>query len=102
MEAPRPRRSIVFVWDSGEERSLLGSQVFAAGTIIPAKDIAAHFTVDMIGSSASPGDTAAARYGTAGPREVLITGPRVFSTALDSIIERTNRSYLSLPPQSPR
>ena len=34
MRAPRPRRSVMFVWDTGEEVGLWGSPFFAAHTLV--------------------------------------------------------------------
>ncbi len=46
---PRPRRSLLFVWHSGEERGLLGSRFFADYPTVPLKDIMAHLNMDMVG-----------------------------------------------------
>ncbi len=42
-----PRRSIVFVAVTGEERGLLGSDYFARYPIVPASDIVANVNIDM-------------------------------------------------------
>jgi hypothetical protein len=93
MRAPRPRRSVVFIWDTGHEIGLFGSQEFIASGIVPAQNIVAHFNVDMIGGTADPGDTASRQ---AKAHEVFVIGPRVLSTGLDSLVERTNRGYLKM------
>ena len=49
MRAPRPRRSIVFIWDSGEERGLWGTRHFVHQPPIPLESIVAHVNIDMIG-----------------------------------------------------
>ncbi len=49
MRAPRPKRSILFIWDAGEERGLLGSYHFTANPPVPLDKIVAHFNIDMIG-----------------------------------------------------
>ena len=48
-EGPRPRRSLVFVWHSGEEGGLLGSRYFADYPTIPIDAIVAQLNIDMIG-----------------------------------------------------
>jgi len=101
MRAPRPRRSVMFIWDTGHEIGLYGSQSFAAKEIVPLKNIVTHINVDMIGSSAGPLDSIA-RPGLGDPptpaqvHEVFVVGPRVLSTGLDSLVERTNRGYLNM------
>jgi hypothetical protein len=93
MRAPRPRRSVMFIWDTGHEIGLYGSQEFIASGIAPARNIVTHFNVDMIGGSAHPRDTASRQ---AKAHEVFVIGPRVLSTGLDSLVERTNRAYLNM------
>ena len=45
----RPRRSIIFLTVSGEERGLLGSGYFAANPPVPMEQIVANINMDMIG-----------------------------------------------------
>ncbi|MDT8368255.1 MAG: M28 family peptidase [Longimicrobiales bacterium] len=45
----RPRRSMLFLWVSGEERGLLGSAAFASDPSVPLESIVADFNVDMVG-----------------------------------------------------
>ncbi len=93
MRAPHPRRSVVFIWDTGHEIGLFGSQEFVASGIVPLQNIVAHFNVDMIGGTAAPADTSPMLTKA---HEVFIVGPRVLSTSLDSLVERTNHGYLQL------
>lgn len=101
MRAPRPRRSVMFIWDTGHEIGLYGSRSFVAKKIVPTDSIVTHINVDMIGSSAGPLDTVE-RPGLgkppipAQPHEVFVVGSRVLSTGLDSLVEQTNRSYLNM------
>jgi Zn-dependent M28 family amino/carboxypeptidase len=94
--APRPRRSIVFIWDSGEEIGLYGTRSFVGRPVVPLKDIVAHFNVDMIGATRAPGRADSASADVAGPNEVYVGGPRVLSASLDSLIRRTNRELLDM------
>ena len=48
-EAPRPKRSLLFVWHTGEERGLLGSRYFADYPTVPIDSIVAQLNIDMIG-----------------------------------------------------
>ncbi len=49
MMNPRPRRSMIFLTVSGEERGLWGSQYFATNPTVPANRIVANLNADMIG-----------------------------------------------------
>lgn len=46
----RPRRSVVFLWVSGEEKGLLGSRWFADHPTFPLERVVANINLDMIGS----------------------------------------------------
>jgi hypothetical protein len=45
----KPRRSILLVWHSGEERGLWGSRYFADYPTVPIDKIAAQINMDMVG-----------------------------------------------------
>ena len=45
----RPKRSILFITVSGEEKGLWGSSYFADHPTVPLKDIVANLNIDMIG-----------------------------------------------------
>lgn len=44
---PRPRRSLLFLFVTGEERGLLGSDYFASHPTVPASGIVANVNIDM-------------------------------------------------------
>jgi hypothetical protein len=46
---PRPRRSLIFLTVSGEERGLWGSEWFAAHPPVPIERIVADLNIDMVG-----------------------------------------------------
>jgi hypothetical protein len=94
--APRPRRSIVFIWDSGEERGLWGTRHFVHRPPVPLESIAAHFNIDMIGANRAPGFADSASPRVTEPDEVYLKGPGVLSTGVDSLLERVNRDYQRL------
>ncbi|MEP7343016.1 MAG: M28 family peptidase [Acidobacteriota bacterium] len=95
MRGPRPKRSILFIWDAGEERGLLGSYHFTAKPLVPLDKIVAHFNIDMIGRTRT-GEATPANEGLAGPDEVFVVGPRSLSTELSEMVDGVNRSYLKL------
>ncbi len=45
----KPKRSLLFIWHSGEERGLLGSRYFADYPTVPMEKIIAQVNIDMIG-----------------------------------------------------
>jgi Peptidase family M28 len=48
-QGPKPKRSLLFVWHSGEERGLYGSRYFADYPTVPMDKIVAQINIDMIG-----------------------------------------------------
>jgi hypothetical protein len=46
---PKPRRSALFVWHSGEESGLQGSRYMADHPVVPLEAVQAQFNIDMIG-----------------------------------------------------
>jgi hypothetical protein len=52
-QAPvKPRRSVLFVWHTGEEKGLLGSSWFTDHPTVPIDSIVAQINADMIGRNA--------------------------------------------------
>lgn len=96
MTIPRPRRSIVFIWDSGEEQGLWGTRHFVVRPPVALDRIAAHFNIDMIGANRAAGSPDAGDERVSGPNEVFVVGPAVLSAQADALLERVNRDYLNL------
>ncbi len=46
---PKPKRSVLFVWHTGEESGLYGSQYMADHSVVPLENVAAQLNIDMIG-----------------------------------------------------
>jgi Peptidase family M28 len=93
---PRPKRSFIFLWDSGEERGLWGTRYFVYRPPVPLARILVEFNVDMIGANRAPGSPDADDTRTTGPNEVFVIGPRVLSARADALVEGANRGYLNL------
>ena len=93
---PRPKRSVIFIWDSGEERGLWGTRYFVHAPPVPLERIVAHFNVDMIGANRAAGSADAGEPRVTGPGEVFVIGPRVLSERADALLERVNGAYLKL------
>jgi Zn-dependent M28 family amino/carboxypeptidase len=95
-KGPRPKRSIIFLWDSGEERGLWGTRYFVANPPVPLDRVVVEINVDMIGANRAPGSPDADAQGATGTNEVYVTGPRVLSTDAATLLDTVNRGYLNL------
>ena len=60
----RPKRSILFVWHTGEELGLLGSDCFTHHPTVPRDSIVAQLNIDMIGRGGAGGHRRAAAPAT--------------------------------------
>ncbi len=80
----RPRRSVLFVSHTGEERGLLGSRWFTDNPTVPLDSIVAQINIDMIGR----GGAEDIRGG--GPNYLQLIGARRLSTELGTIIDQVN------------
>ena len=81
----RPKRSILFVWHTGEELGLIGSDYFTRHPTVPRDSIVAQLNIDMIGRG-EPDDIAGG-----GPGYLQVIGSRRLSTELGDMVEAVNR-----------
>jgi hypothetical protein len=95
-KGPRPRRSILFVWHTGEEKGLWGSEYYTRYPTVPLAQVVAQLNIDMIGRSKKEGDTNFANRMLTGPDEIYVIGSRMMSTQLGELTEAVNREYLGL------
>jgi len=82
--ANRPRRSLLFVWHTAEEKGLQGSEWFTDHPTVPRDSIVAQLNIDMIGRGGAndlPGG---------GDDYVQLLGPRRLSSELGALIEAVN------------
>ncbi len=89
----KPKRSILFVWHTGEERGLLGSTYFTDHATVPRDSIVAQLNMDMIGRGGADDETGRTKDGTplhGGPGYLQLVGSRRLSTELGDLIERVN------------
>ncbi len=96
MKSERPKRSMVFVWDSGEEVGLWGSRYFVANPPVPLSSVVAHINIDMIGATRAAGSADENSPAVPGPNEVYLIGPGVLSDKVNALIEQVNRGYLNM------
>jgi len=92
----RPRRSVLFVWHTGEEKGLWGSRYFAEHPTVPIDAIVAQLNIDMIGRSRGPADHSSASAGLTGPDSVHVIGSTLMSSELGALVERVNNRYLEI------
>lgn len=93
MVGVKPKRSLIFIWDSGEEQGLWGTRHFVGNPPVPLDRIVAHVNIDMIGASRKPGSPDADESRVTGANEVLLIGPGVLSAKVDALLERVNGAY---------
>jgi hypothetical protein len=91
---PRPGRSLLFVWHTGEEAGGWGARYFTAFPPVPLDRIVAQLNLDMIGRSRRHGDGRNPRL--TGSDEVYLVGAHRLSRELGETIARVNRDYLNL------
>lgn len=91
MQGPRPRRTVVLIWDTGEETGLWGSRHIAYGSF--SEKIVAHLCVDMIGRTKQPGTNVKGEEDLAGPGEVFTAGPGVLSTQMDRVLSQVEKEF---------
>jgi hypothetical protein len=87
---PKPKRSVVFVWHTGEEFGLYGSRYNADFPVVPLEKVQAQLNMDMVGRDDC--DNIEGDYSNA----VFVVGADRISTDLHNIIVETN-SMLSKP-----
>jgi hypothetical protein len=87
-EGHGPRRSILFLLNSGEEKGLLGSEYYAGHPVFPLAQTIADLNIDMIGR------TDKAHAGK--PDYLYLIGSQRLSTELHTLSEAANAQYSHL------
>jgi len=80
----KPKRSILFIWHTGEEAGLLGSRWYSDHPTVPRESIVAQLNMDMVGRGE------AIDLVGGGPNYLQLVGSRRLSTELGDIVERVN------------
>lgn len=93
----RPKRTIIFLWNAGEEKGLWGSRYFNQFPPVDLTKVVADLNMDMIGRTKTPKsvDPNPTHY-LVGPGEVLLVGPNISSDDLEKTIESVNSDYQKL------
>ncbi|HEX2220830.1 MAG TPA: M20/M25/M40 family metallo-hydrolase [Gemmatimonadales bacterium] len=81
----RPKRSLLFVWHTGEESGLQGSRWFTDNPTVPRDSIVAQINTDMIGRGGPDSET------SRDPAYMQVIGSRRLSTELGDLAEAVNR-----------
>ncbi len=84
----RPRRSILFMTVTGEEKGLLGSEYYVNHPLIPLENTIADLNIDMVGrvDKAHEGK----------PDYIYVIGSDKLSSELHSINEEANKKYIKM------
>lgn len=83
-----PRRSILFMNVTGEEKGLLGSAYYAANPVFPLENTVVDLNIDMIGRTGDR-DIETTNY-------VFVIGADRLSTELHEINENMNKTYTNM------
>ena len=82
----KPKRSLIFVWHTGEELGLFGSQYFTDHPTVTRDSIVAQLNMDMIGRGRADDENGG------GPGYLQLIGTRRLSTELGDLIETVNKA----------
>jgi hypothetical protein len=74
----RPKRSVIFVWNTAEERGLIGSYQFVEHCPVPVEKISANLNLDMISRN--------------DPGQIYLIGSNKLSSELDASIQAMNKA----------
>jgi hypothetical protein len=74
----RPKRSVIFVWNTAEERGLIGSYYFVEHCPVPVDRISANLNLDMISRNATD--------------QIFLIGSNKLSSELDASIQAMNQA----------
>ncbi len=89
LAAPRPRRSILLIWDSGEENGLWGTRTIAYGPW--SEKLVLHISNDMIGRS-RPANSPRVENLSA-PDTIYVTGPKLLSSVAAVNLQRAQKEF---------
>ena len=87
-EGHGPRRSILFMTVSGEEKGLLGSSYYTSNPVFPLKNTVCDLNIDMIGRQDEKHKN--------NPNYIYLIGSDKLSSQLHNISEQANKTYSNL------
>lgn len=83
-----PKRSILFLHVTGEEKGLLGSRFYTENPIFPLKNTVTDLNIDMIGRID--------KFHKENPNYVYLIGSDKLSTDLHKVSEEINKKYMNI------
>ena len=89
----KPKRSLIFIWQTGEEKGLWGSEWFTNHPTVARDSIIADLNLDMVGRGATTDVTGKNKEGQelfGAENYVQLVGSRRLSTELGNIVEQVN------------
>jgi hypothetical protein len=89
LAAPRPKRSILLIWDSGEENGLWGTRTIAYGPW--SEKLVLHVSNDMIGRGRPPNSARVQNLSSSD--SIYVTGPKLLSSAIEANLQRAAREF---------
>jgi len=91
----KPKRSLIFIWQMGEEKGLWGSQWFTNHPTVPRDSIVADLNMDMVGRGAATdvtGRNIQNEFLHGANNYLQLVGSRRLSTELGDIAESVNKT----------
>jgi hypothetical protein len=91
----KPKRSLIFIWQMGEEKGLWGSQWFTNHPTVPRDSIIADLNLDMVGRGEATDVTGRSKAGEmlhGSPNYVQLVGARRLSTEYGDIAEAVDKT----------
>jgi hypothetical protein len=91
--AVKPKRSLIFVWHTGEELGLFGSEYFTDHPTVPRDSIVGALNMDMVGRGGPGNLVGRTKEGAdiwGNPDYVQLVGSRRLSTEMGNLIEEVN------------
>ena len=85
----RPKRSLIFLHVTGEEKGLLGSKYYTDNPLYPLEDTVANLNIDMIGRTDPKREDKDPNY-------IYLIGADRLSKELHEVSESTNKKYAQL------
>ncbi|MBE3097078.1 MAG: M28 family peptidase, partial [Planctomycetes bacterium] len=82
MMIERPKRSVIFVWHTAEERGLVGAYYFVQHSPVPVEKISANIDLDMISRN--------------DPNSIYVIGSNKISSELDKSLHDMNNASVKL------
>jgi len=76
----RPKRSVIFIWNTAEEKGLVGSYYFVQHCPVPVEKISANLNLDMVSRN--------------DPNSLYLIGSNKLSTEFDKSIQDMNARYV--------